>query len=421
MSHRLRVVLALCGLVAATVAFTWFLAGYVVLRPLIAALGAERIETALYVAREVETAADPPARAWTLGQELGVGIDPVREAPPEGSRGRAFARDERVLRLSTDPAVPLLVPLEGVDGVWGLSIRWPVDIERPRHVAAGGFALVAVAVVLAAFAASRWVLGPLGATSRAMERVAGGDLDARVPEGDDDAGRMGATFNRMAERVGAMVRGQRRLMAGLSHEIRSPLARMRLATELLKDDGAPAGRVEALERDIATIDGLVGELLESARMEEGAIGLHRVPIEVGPLLREALGAADLEGRPADVAAPDGLVVLADRTRLLRAVGNLLSNAARHTPPGTRVRLAASRVDGGVRLMVEDDGPGVPAAELPRLFEPFYQADGRLHAGGLGLGLMLVRQIAEAHGGRVEARNGGGTLRGLSVAVTLPAA
>jgi len=408
-THRLRVLAALGGLLSLTVAATWILTGRMALFPLLDELRHERVEAALYLAEQVETAPDPAARAWELSQQLGLRVDPVPDTPAQDSRYRAVRRDDRRVLVGRRPAMPIYVPLQGLP-VWGMAVRWPVDIERPRRRVGWGFGLIALVVLAGAVAASGWVLRPLRVTSRAMDQVAGGDLDVRVPEGRDEAGRIGATFNRMAARVASLVRGQRRLMAGVSHELRTPLARMRLLTELLRDEGGSQKRLDALEEQIAAMDGLVGELLESARLEEGVVQLRREQLALAEIVEEALAAVDLGERPLTLDLAPDLQLQADRTRLVRVLTNLLSNVARYTPPSSALQIRAERSSQGsnasVLLELADNGPGVPEADLPQLFDPFYRAEQSRSrsTGGLGLGLMLVRQIVEAHGGQVSARN-----------------
>ena len=420
MTHSLRVLSSIGGLLALTVLATWLLASRLVLRPLLDALSQERVGTALYVAREVENAPDPAARAWELARELNLELQPVRRAPDPGGRYERIAQAERELWLGRRPRAPAYVPLQGVPGVWGMSIRWPVDIRRPWLRVAWGFGIIAFTVLLGMLFATRWALAPLRATSGAMDRVAAGALDVRVPEGRDAAGRMAASFNRMAERVSALVNGQRRLMAGISHELRTPLARMRLVSELLRDEGASAKRLDTLDRNVGSMDDLIGELLESARLEEGVLVLQREPIALAPLLHEAVEAAELGERPVQLQADEALQVQADRVRLRRVLDNLLSNARRYTPADAALRILASRHGELLRITVADRGPGVPPEDLPHLFDPFYRTEESRsrRTGGLGLGLMLVRQIVEAHGGRVSARSR--EEGGLEVILELPA-
>lgn len=421
MSLRLRVFLGMAILLALTLLLGWGITAGGVLRPLFGKLVEERIDVAVHMARQVEASADPRRTTRELERELGVEARLGRRPPRAmAHRARVRERDGREILVLRAPGSPIAVPLEGSGPPRWLVITFPADLDAPgRKVALGLLALLALAV-LGALLTSRWMLHPLEVASHAMRRVADGDLAHRAPTGADAAGQMGATFNRMAEQVEALVQGQRDLMAAVSHELRTPLARMRLQLAMLEDAGvADPSRLASLEADIAAMDGLVGELIESARLEQGVMALLREPVDLGLLCAEALGSVELGGRPVVFAVPDGLVVPVDRKRLSRVLANLLSNAVRYTPEDAELTLAAEDVGGEVCLRVSDRGPGVTAAELPRLFEPFFRAEGSRSrtTGGLGLGLMLVRQIAEAHGGRVraEARSGGG----LSISVWLP--
>lgn len=432
MSLRLRVWLSVVGLLALTVLAAWMLTGSVVLGALVGSLTDERVDTAVYVANEVRQEEGPQARierARQLSRELGVSLRLHEELPDRhgDASWRAVQRDGVtvfVARGHRGRRAPVLVAMGPDGGAPFLAVRFRTDLEQPRRAVALGLVLLLAAGVLASVAASRWMLRPLELAGAAMQRVADGDLSHRVEAtGTDVTGRMGATFNAMADRVQGMVEGQRELMAAVSHELRTPLARMRLQAELLRDAGAPEARIAALEADIAEVDALVGELLESARMHQGQLALRLEEVQLLPLVQDCLAAEDLGARPVTVDVPAELVLPADPARLGRVLRNLLSNIRRYTPPDAAVTVRASKVrseDGGhVILAVADAGPGVPDADLPRLFEPFYRADGasRRATGGLGLGLMLVKQIVQAHGGSVDAMNR--PAGGLLVRVVLP--
>ncbi|HJS56999.1 MAG TPA: HAMP domain-containing sensor histidine kinase [Vicinamibacteria bacterium] len=262
-------------------------------------------------------------------------------------------------------------------------------------------ALLAAAVALGAWPLSRRLTGRLERLRQRVEDLGGGKLEARAPiEGRDEVAALARSFNSAAERIEALVMAQRRMLAFASHELRSPLARLSVALEMMAADPALKARAR---RDLAELDGLIGELLEASRLE--AQGARAEAVDLLALVAEeaARSGADVEGVP---------VVLRGDARLLRRlVRNLLENARRHGA-GSAVEARVESDGPGARLSVADRGPGVPESERERIFEPFYRPPGSAESGeGYGLGLALVRQIARAHGGdaRCLAREGGGTM------------
>lgn len=427
MSLRVRVILAVVALVFLTVVGAWMVAGGAVLRPLVGELATERADTAIFAARRLASVPADERRevAHELSRDLGIRMRLLDELPEPRGRGRGqgeprvYERDGYTLYTVRGPHAPVLVGMGAEGGAPYLAVHFSVDLDQPQRNVGLGLAVIFGVALFAGIAASRWVLSPLEVASDAMQRVADGDLAHRVQAGTDAAGRIGATFNRMAARVQGLVDGQRELMAAVSHELRTPLTRMRLQAELLREQGADERRLQALEADIAEVDALVGELLESARLHQGQLALKVEELRLADLVDEAVASADLGSRPVSVDVPDGLVLTADRTRLRRVLANLLSNVGKYTPADAAVDIRAAEQGDEVLLVVADRGPGVPDDALDRLFDPFFRAEGSRsrRTGGLGLGLMLVRQVVEAHGGRVRAhhRDGGG----LEIACHLP--
>jgi signal transduction histidine kinase len=238
-----------------------------------------------------------------------------------------------------------------------------------------------------------------------VDALGGGDLKARVDiEGRDEVADLARSFNRAAERIERLVGAQRSMLAGASHELRSPLARIRVAAELL-GESAPAELREQLGRDVEELDELVAELLTASRLQALPGPERAEEVDLLALLAEegARAAAEVEGTPVHVRG--------DRRLLRRMARNLLENAHRY---GGGSAVEASVVPEGrwAVLRVEDRGPGVPEAERERIFEPFYRPAGWREGpeGGVGLGLALVRQIARHHGGdaRCLPREGGGS-------------
>jgi len=285
--------------------------------------------------------------------------------------------------------------------------------EWPLGLPPGGVGLVALLLVLfAAVAAGAWPVARrltrrLDALQRGVEAFGAGELAKRVDEdGGDEVGALGASFNRAAARIEALLRSHQSLLANASHELRSPLARLKMAVEML-DDAAPAQREplrHEIRTDIGELDALVEELLMASRLDAGEAALADDRVDLLALAAEeaARHHVDVDGRTAWVRGDERL--------LRRALRNLLENARRYGGDEIAVVVDA-RADGHAEVCVLDRGPGVPPQFRERIFEPFFRLPGHAeHAGGVGLGLSLVRQIAQRHGGSVdcEARDGGGS-------------
>jgi signal transduction histidine kinase len=264
-----------------------------------------------------------------------------------------------------------------------------------------------VAVAVGAYPVVRRLTHRLEALKRGVEKFGAGQLSHRVDvSGKDEVAAVAKSFNDAAARVEALVQAHRSLLANASHELRSPLARMRMAVSML-DDATPAQR-ERLKREIDTnvaeLDALVEEVLLASRLDARAHELHREKIDL-----LALAAEEAARVQATVDGPS-LVLQADERLVRRALRNLLENARRYGGSDVALEIAP-RARGGAVLRVSDRGPGVPEAMRERIFEPFFRLPGHAEqAGGVGLGLSLVKQIAERHGGsvRCEARTGGGS-------------
>ncbi|MHB1845230.1 MAG: HAMP domain-containing sensor histidine kinase [Deltaproteobacteria bacterium] len=294
---------------------------------------------------------------------------------------------------------------------------------------AGMFALVLGLVALLMIPATRSVTKPLERLTESARRFGTGDFAHRAPvRGDDEIGKLAAAMNEMAERLSAMIHTQRELLANVSHELRSPLARIQVALELAREraasaaagsaaNSAIAGPLDEIGRDAAELAHLVDDCLAASRLELRPDSLRLTRCSPGALVTEAadrLLASGLSSERLESDIAPGLPeVWADRELCAHALQNLLDNAEKHTPPGTVISVGARLEGDRIRLFVRDRGPGLSPDELPRLFEPFYRPDAsrsRAGGGGAGLGLSLVRRIAELHGGEpsVESSPGGGS-------------
>jgi two-component system OmpR family sensor kinase len=280
-------------------------------------------------------------------------------------------------------------------------------LVRQHHPPFGfllGLAVGAGVLWAASFAIARRLTRPLAELERVTRAIGSGDLAARVRLGRHQPGEVGAladSVNEMAGRIERQLKEERALLAAVSHELRSPLARLRVLVELAAGDGLSHARLAEIDAEIVGIDALIGKLLASSRLEFGA--LVRQTMDAGTVGRRALEAQGLPAELCELDAP-GARVDVDPTLVGRALGNLLENAKLHAGGVERLRVSADR--DRVRFEVLDRGPGFSEQVLRRAFEPFYSTareDGPRGA-SLGLGLALVARIATAHGGRAFAEN-----------------
>ncbi len=294
--------------------------------------------------------------------------------------------------------------------------RPPLPDSRPPWLGPrswpDGVGLAALLVVLflavagGAFPVVRRLTRRLESLKQGVEAFGAGALHQRVAEdGQDEVAAVGASFNRAATRIEALVRSHQSLLANASHELRSPLARLKMAVQML-EDAAPAQR-PALRREIDTniaeLDALVEEVLLAGRLDASTALEHRDRVDLLGLLAEEAARVGAEVQGED------LQVQGDERLLRRALRNLLENAQRYG--GKEIQASVESRGYLVQVRVCDRGPGVPVAYRERIFEAFFRLPGHAErAGGVGLGLSLVRQIAERHGGRVrcEHREGGGS-------------
>jgi signal transduction histidine kinase len=266
--------------------------------------------------------------------------------------------------------------------------------------------LLAVAIAMGAYPLVRRITRRLERLQTRVEALGAGDLTARVEvEGHDEVASLARSFNRAADRIERLVNAQRTMLAGASHDLRSPLARMRMAIELLGGADRPEWRAR-LSQDIALLDALIGELLLASRLDALEHLDRTEDVDLLALLAEEGARTGVE------VSGESVCIQGDARMLCRLIRNLLENARRYAA-GSRIEASVVPLTPiGACLRVADRGPGVPESERERIFEPFYRLPGR-HEGsdrGVGLGLALVRQIASHHSGDVRCvpRPGGGT-------------
>ncbi|MCA9988095.1 MAG: HAMP domain-containing protein [Anaerolineales bacterium] len=316
-------------------------------------------------------------------------------------------------------------------------------LAEQEDLAMAGIYLLFAAIIAVFFgiAVTSRVTASLRQLARQSQAIAEGDLTARVEtSGRDEVAKMGVAFNQMAARLEAgeqqrreVEKLRRDLIAWTSHDLRTPLTSIRAMVEALHDglvtDAETTHRYYAtIRNDVIGLNKLIDDLFELAQLDAGGLQIELMPTSLGDLVSDAL--ESLQALAAErqiqlmgsVAADVGLVPL-NASRIGRVLTNLLGNALNYTPAGGCVRIDVDRTAEGARVIVQDDGPGFPEHDLPRVFEEFYRGEeARSRAmGSAGLGLAIARGIVDAHGGRIWAENApaGGAVIGFVLPSTSP--
>jgi len=287
-------------------------------------------------------------------------------------------------------------------------------------------ALVVSAVVC--FLLARYLTAPVDRLRDATQRIAAGDLNVRVLPSlkgrKDDLGLLAADFDAMAERVRSLLESKHQLLRDVSHELRSPLARLQLALSLAqRGDAGTAENLARIGREADRLEQLIARALLLARLERPGLGAESERVDIAELLGEIVAdvAIEAEVRRVRVAltTQGTLAVMGDREALRSAFENVLRNAVRYSPPDSQLPVRAERRAASIEVLIEDHGPGVPEKDLQLIFEPFYRVDAARDRaeGGEGLGLAIAARAVALHLGTIDARN---LTAGFAVRIVLPA-
>ncbi|HZB44402.1 MAG TPA: ATP-binding protein, partial [Pyrinomonadaceae bacterium] len=374
--------------------------------------------------------------ARTGGTASRMSRDGVMDAfpwPGRGGRGFVFVATMSLRPPAPDGrAAPARRPFPS-PGPFGFLLG-----ESTAALAARLVAALLTAGVLC-YGLARCIVSPVVKLRAVTRQVAGGDLSARVGPllggRSDELGAMGRDFDAMAARIEALLSAQTRLLRDISHELRSPLARLSVALDLARKRAGPeaANYLARIEREAGRLNEMIGQLLTLSRWEAGAGSAPRQPVDLAALVREVAEDADFEARgqnrAVELVACEACATAGTPALLRSAVENVVRNAVRHTPEGTAVRISLRRArdgeeddgDGAGRavLTVRDEGAGVPAEALTEIFRPFYRVDDARdrESGGTGLGLAITERAVRLHGGTVTAENVAGG--GFVVEIRLP--
>ncbi len=286
--------------------------------------------------------------------------------------------------------------------------------------------LVIVIVSGLAYAASSAIARPIERFRKAAQSLGSGEMDVRIDHkrigGSAEMRSLACDFNRMADRIQSLVQAQQALIRDTSHELRSPLARMKVATEIaLQTDKSPTESLNRISRTIDQMDKLISDMIEISKLQSGEIVLSVEPVDVIASLQSVVADAEFEatgsGKLVNYSAPKELRMRTDIALISRAFENVVRNAIRYTPSERVVDIVVS-AENGLTLKIRDYGPGVSEEDCKRIFDTFYRVgtDRDRRTGGFGLGLSIARRSIESLGGKIFADN---AYPGLLVTIQVP--
>jgi signal transduction histidine kinase len=352
-----------------------------------------------------------------------------RTAPPGTAELMAKAAESREIEFNFAGRNTLVA--RPVVSSKGQRYMYVAHIPRPPFQPSFqtlGLRLLVVLVIggIFCFWLARYLTTPLLKLRTTTNELAEGNLGARVStklaRRRDEVGQLGRDFNSMAERLESMVKAQQRLLGNISHELRSPLARLGVALGLARQRSGPeaSGALDRIERESDNLNEMISQLLTLTRLESGTDGRKRTDVDLAALVKEVADDADFEARSLNravqVVSSDKCSIKGVEELLRSAVENVVRNAVRYTPEGTAVEVALRKQNGGddnyAVISVRDRGNGVPEEALEKIFRPFYRTEDardRQSGGGTGLGLAITERAVRMHGGSVQAANlpGGG--------------
>jgi len=364
-----------------------------------------------------------------LGRAVPTGL---RDSPLDARRQSKINLPNSNIRGFGGPLV-----LVGPDGKTFQVIIGPLragphlfgELETPQVSTATLFIALVVSAAVCFFLA-RYLVAPIDQLRRATRQIASGDLDVRVSgklKGrHDELGLLASDLDTMSERVRNLLELKQQLLRDVSHELRSPLARLQLALSLARrqENTGVERHLARIACEADRLEELIARTLKLARLERPMQGLEHVPVDIAELLTLIVGDVGIEaeahGSAVALQTERPLEVKGDPELLRSAMENVIRNAVRYGPPGSKVGIEARRRDAQIEVMVRDSGPGVPEKDLELIFEPFYRVDAARNraVGGDGLGLAIAARAVEIHGGRIQARNV--AEGGLMVQINLPA-
>ena len=345
-----------------------------------------------------------------------------------GSKSSDFSMEKGIARVAL-----LLTGQSGRDYIFATELpagpRAALGISRSAVALQWGVALLVSGLICSLLA--RYLTAPILQLRQMSQRLAAGDLGVRTGSGlaqrHDETGDLGRDFDAMASRIEELVSRQRQLISDVSHELRSPLARLNVALDLGRARKGDDPAFEQMQEDLRLLDEMIGRLLTMAKLDISAPQVPMMDVDLATLVSQIARSAEFEsGEPnggISITASGRCVAWGSAELLHSAIENVVRNAIRYTDKGTCVEIhidsESSSTAGRVRLVVRDCGPGVPASELKKIFQPFYRVTGARdrQSGGTGLGLAIAERVVRIHGGTIRAENA--APHGLMVEIVLP--
>lgn len=320
-------------------------------------------------------------------------------------------------------AAKALVNSSSAKFVYVVQFKRPPPVSLLSEIANRWLQILALILTagLVCYALARYLSSPLGKLRMATQKLAGGDLQTRVANRvgrrRDEFASLARDFDVMAERIESLITSQQRLTQDISHELRSPLARMNVALEIArqKSNTESEPMLARIETESTRLNEMISRILMLAKLESGADDYEQRRIDLSEIVKDVAADADFEaqakGKFVEVSSADKCIVMGSENLLRSAIENVLRNAVRYTADKTVVDVSLLSENGRAVLKVSDHGGGVPEAELANLFRPFYRVgeDRTRKTGGIGLGLAIAERAVKAHKGTIIAKNYNGGL------------
>jgi two-component system sensor histidine kinase CpxA len=354
---------------------------------------------------------------------------------PERMRSLAdrVLKQKQRINIIHPPMLAVAVPLQGQSESFYWVARSHLSPEQlhksSEHLLFIRLISTLLAIIFVSWLLTRMFTRPVRLLQNTIEQLGQGKLTARTPTAvsrrKDELGDLANSFDDMAEQLNSLVNSQKQLLRDISHELRSPLARLQVALELARNEcGDKAGEeLDRIGKESERLNELIGEVLTLTRFDQGSVQADNTPLQLDGILKEiaddAAFEADAMGKSVDIHITEACTINGDSLWLSRALDNVIRNAIRHTPAGAGILISLSLQKDQARITVRDSGTGVPEKSLPDLFEPFFRTTEarERHSGGYGLGLAIAQRAVKLHNGQISAanhKNGG-----LEVTIKLP--